>query len=428
MKYQSIDTIAVHGGHTPDPVTGARAVPIYQTTAYQFKDADHAARLFDLAEPGYIYTRLNNPTVEVLENRMSMLEGGTGAVATSSGQFAEFMVFTSIAEAGDEIITTNRLYGGTNNLFFSTFKKLGIKFIGIDHDDFEAIEGAITDKTKGIYLETVSNPGNDIPNMEKVAEIAHRNGLPLIVDNTYPTPYLCRPKDFGADVVIHSVTKFLGGHGNSMGGVAVDLGTFDWAASGRFPGFTEPDPSYHGVVYSETFGNMALAVKMRVQIMRDIGGCMTPMNAFLLLQGIETLHLRMERHVENAGRVARFLEGHPAVERVSYPDLDGNKNAERLKKYLPKGSGAMLSFELKGGYESGKAFIEGVELATHLTNLGDTRTLVTHPASTTHRQLSTEQKQAAGIGEGLIRMSIGIEGSEDILADLEQALAKAEQV
>ncbi|GAB1536171.1 homocysteine synthase [Geovibrio sp. ADMFC3] len=427
MNKHRLETIAVHGGHTPDPVTGARAVPIYQTTAYKFRDADHAVKLFDLEEAGYIYTRLNNPTVEVLENRIAMLEGGTGAVATASGQFAEFMVFSTIAEAGDEIITTNRLYGGTNNLFFHTFKKLGILFRPFDQNNPEEIKALINDKTKAIYLETVANPGNDIADFEKIAEIAHANGLPLVIDNTYPTPFLFRPKEFGADVVIHSVTKFLGGHGNSMGGIAVDLGTFDWAKSGRFPSFTEPDPSYHGVVYAERFGNAALAVKMRVQTMRDIGGCMSPMNAFLLIQGLETLHVRMERHVENARKLAAYLQKSDMVDWVNFPELEGNPNCERAKKYMPKGTGAMLSFGIKGGQKAGRAFIEGVELATHLTNLGDTRTLVTHPASTTHRQLNAEQKAKAGITDGLIRLSVGIEHIDDIIADIEQAFEKAKK-
>ena len=428
MSNHRIETITVHGGHTPDPLTGARAVPIYQTTAYKFRDAEYAAQLFDLEAPGYIYTRLNNPTTEVLENRIAMLEGGVGAVATASGQFAEFMVFSSIAEAGDEIITTDRLYGGTNNLFFHTFKKLGLNFRPFDQNKPEQLKSLINEKTKAIYLETVANPGNDIADFEVIAKIAKEHGLPLVVDNTYPTPYLCRPKDFGADVVIHSVTKFLGGHGNSMGGVAVDLGTFDWGSSGRFPSFTEPDPSYHGIVYAEKFGNAALAVKMRVQIMRDIGGCLSPINAFLLLQGIETLHVRMERHVENARKLAKFLSENDMVDWVNFPELEGSPNYERAKKYMPKGTGAMLSFGIKGGVEAGKAFIEGVELATHLTNLGDTRTLITHPASTTHRQLNDEQKAKAGITDGLIRISVGIEHIEDIIADFNQAFDKAKKV
>ena len=422
MSNFKLETIAVHGGHEPDEATGSRAVPIYQTTAYKFRDAEHAANLFDLKEPGYIYTRLNNPTVEVLENRIAMMEEGTGAVATSAGQFAEFMVITSLAEAGDEIITTNKLYGGTHNLFFHTFKKLGIKCVPVDQSDPKNFENAITGKTKAVYLESISNPGNDIADFEAIAEIAHRNGVPVIVDNTYPTPVLFKPKRHGADIVIHSVTKFLGGHGNSMGGVAVDLGTFDWKASGRFPGFTEPDESYHGVVYADTFGDMALAVKMRVQIMRDIGGCLSPMNAFLLLQGIETVHLRMERHVENTKKLAKYLENHEKIEWVNFPDLKSNRNYELAKKYFPNGTGAMLSFGVKGGLEGGKSFIESVKMATHLTNLGDTKTLLTHPASTTHRQLSAEAKEKAGITNNMIRASIGIEHIDDIIADFEQAL------
>lgn len=418
-----IETIAVHGGQSPDPITGSISVPIHQTTAYQFRDVDHAVKLFNLEEAGYIYTRLNNPTVEVLENRITMMEGGSGAVATSAGQFAEFMAITTIAGAGDEIVSTNKLYGGTNNLFYYTLKKLGITVKMVDQSDPANFEAAITDKTKAIYLESVSNPSNDIPDFEAISKIAKKHCVPVIVDNTYPTPILFKPKEWGADIVIHSVTKFLGGHGNSMGGVAVDLGTFDWT-SGRFPEFTEPDPSYHGVKYAEAFGNMALAVKMRVQTMRDIGGCMSPMNAFFLLQGIETVHLRMERHVENTKKLAEFLSNHPQVEWVNYPDLKGNRNYEACRKYFPKGSGAMLSFGVKGGLEEGRKFIESAKMAHHLTNLGDTRTLFTHPASTTHRQLTPEQKKLVGISDNLIRVSVGIEHIDDIIADFENCFSK----
>jgi O-acetylhomoserine (thiol)-lyase len=416
------ETLAVHAGHTPDELTGSRAVPIFQTTAYQFRDTEHAANLFDLKEAGYIYTRLNNPTVAVLEDRITQLEGGVGAVATSAGHFAEFMVITSLAEAGDEIVTTNKLYGGTNNLFFNTFKKFGITFVSADQNDPSSFERAITDKTKAIYLESISNPLNEIADFEAITAIAKKHKVPVIVDNTYPTPYLFRPKEIGADIVVHSLTKFLGGHGNSVGGIAVDLGTFDWAGSGRFPGFTEPDPSYHGVKYAETFGNQALAVKMRVQILRDIGGCLSPFNAFLQLQGIETLHLRMERHTENALKLAEYLEAHDKVDWVCYPGLKGDKNYDKAQKYFKKGVGAMISFGVKGDLDAGKRVINSLELATHLVNLGDTKTLVAHPASTTHRQLSKEQQEEAGITDSLIRISVGIESIDDIIKDFENAL------
>jgi O-acetylhomoserine (thiol)-lyase len=426
MDNLRLETMAMHGAQTPDEATGSVAVPIYQTTAYRFKDVEHAVNLFDLKEAGYIYTRLNNPTVEVLESRIAMMEGGVAAVAASAGQFAEFMAITTIAQAGDDIVTTNKLYGGTNNLFFHTFKKLGITCIPVDQSDPENFDKAITENTKAIYLESISNPSNDIPDFEAISAIAKKHKIPLIVDNTYPTPYLFRPKEHGADIVIHSITKFLGGHGNSMGGVVVDCGTFDWAGSGKFPGFTEPDPSYHGVKYAESFGNMALAVKMRVQIMRDIGGCLSPINAFLLLQGIETLHVRMDRHVENAKKVAEFLENHPKIEWVNFPDLKNNRNYDAVQKYFPKGTGAMMSFGVRGGLEGGKNFIENLKIGTHLTNLGDTRTLFTHPASTTHRQLSAEQKEAAEITNNMIRTSIGIEAIEDIIAEFEYALSHVE--
>jgi len=416
-----LETIAVQGGHRPDEKTGSVSVPIYQTTAYEFKNADHAADLFDLKVPGHIYTRLSNPTVEVLENRIAMLEGGTAAVAASAGMFAEFMVFAAIAEQGDEILTTNRLYGGTNNLFFSSMKRLGINFIGVDHDYPEKFEAAITDKTKAIYLESVCNPGNDIPDFEAFAKIGEKHGLPIIVDNTYPTPFLFRPFDYGANVVVHSMTKFIGGHGNSMGGIAIEGGNFNWG-NGKFPQLSEPDASYHGIKFWETFGNIALAVKMRAGVMRDFGGCLSPTNAWNIIQGVETLHLRMERHIENARKVADFLVNHPKIEWVNFPELEGNKNYDMAKKYFPKGCVSMISFGVKGGLQGGRNFVENIEMAVNLTNLGDTRTLITHPASTTHRQLSAEQKEAAGIADNMVRTSIGIEAAEDIIADFENAL------
>ena len=422
MSNHRFETIAIHGGYRPDSQTGATQVPIYLTNAYQFKDVEHAVGLFDLEVPGHIYTRLSNPTVEILENRIAMLEGGSAAVAASAGQFATYMAITTLAEAGDHVVCASTIYGGTYNLFTTTLRKLGIEFRLVDQDDIEAFDRNVDEKTKAIYTETVSNPGSDIPDIEKIAEVAHKHKVPFIVDNTYTTPYLFRPLEHGANIVLHSMTKFIGGHGAAMGGVVVDGGNFDWFASGRFPSFCTPDESYHGVVYAEKFGNMALAVKMRAQTLRDVGGCLSPMNAFLILQGLETLHLRMPRHCENAYKLAGYLLSNDKVAWVNYPDLPDNRNYPAVKKYLPKGSGAMMSFGLKGGLEAGKTFIEGVKLAIHATNLGDTRTIVTHPASTTHRQLKKEQREKGGIPDELIRVAVGVENIDDIIEDFEQAL------
>lgn len=422
MSTRRFETIAIHGAYTPDEKTGATQVPIYHTNAYQFKSIEHAVDLFDLKVGGHIYSRLSNPTVEVLENRVAMLEGGSAAVATSAGQFATYMAITTIAESGDNIVASGKLYGGTYNLFVHTFKKLGIEFRLVDQDDIEGFKAKIDDRTKGIYIESVSNPGSDIPDIEAIASVAQANGLPLIVDNTYTTPFLFRPIDYGANIILHSMTKFMGGHGSAMGGIVVDGGNFDWKASGRFPAFTEPDPSYHGVVYADTFGPAALAVKMRVQVLRDVGGCLSPTNAFMIMNGIETLPLRMERHCENAYKLAGWLLGNDQVSWVNYPDLPDNRNYQRVKKLMPKGSGSMMSFGLKGGYEAGVKFIESLKLAIHATNLGDVRTIVTHPASTTHRQLSPEQLKSAGIPQELIRVSVGIENIDDIIEDLDQAM------
>jgi len=421
MSTRKFETIAIHGGYTPD-ATGSTTVPIYHTNAYKFQDVDHAARLFDLEEAGQIYSRLSNPTVGVLETRMAMLEGGSAAVATSAGQFAVYMVLLTIAGAGDNIVSSGKLYGGTYNLFFHTLKKIGIEVRLVDQDDYEAIEAAIDDKTKAIYMESISNPGNDIPDIEKISEIAKRNKLPLMVDNTYATPYLFRPIEHGADIIVHSLTKFCGGHGSAMGGVAIDCGTFDWAGSGRFPSFTTPDPSYHGIIYAEKFGNMALAVKMRVQIMRDLGGCLSPTNAFMIMAGLETLALRMERHCENAYKLAGWLLGRDEVSWVNYPGLPDNKNYTAAKKFFPKGAGSMMSFGLKGGLDAGKSFINNLGMAIHATNLGDAKTIVTHPASTTHRQLNSEQRITGGVPDELIRVSVGIENIDDIIDDFEQAM------
>lgn len=422
MSTRRFETIAIHGAYTPDEKTGATQVPIYHTNAYQFKSIEHAVDLFDLKVGGHIYSRLSNPTVEVLENRVAMLEGGSAAVATSAGQFATYMAITTIAESGDNIVASGKLYGGTYNLFVHTFKKLGIEFRLVDQDDIEGFKAKIDDRTKGIYIESVSNPGSDISDIEAIASVAQANGLPLIVDNTYTTPFLFRPIDYGANIILHSMTKFMGGHGSAMGGIVVDGGNFDWKASGRFPAFTEPDPSYHGVVYADTFGPAALAVKMRVQVLRDVGGCLSPTNAFMIMNGIETLPLRMERHCENAYKLAGWLLGNDQVSWVNYPDLPDNRNYQRVKKLMPKGSGSMMSFGLKGGYDAGVKFIESLKLAIHATNLGDVRTIVTHPASTTHRQLSPEQLKSAGIPQELIRVSVGIENIDDIIEDLDQAM------
>ena len=421
-----LETLAVHGGQELDPATLSRAVPIYQTTSYGFRDTDHAANLFALKEFGNIYTRIMNPTTDVFEKRIAALEGGVGALATSSGQAAISYAIWNIAGAGDEIVSATSLYGGTYNLFAHTFPKLGIKVHFVDPADPENFRRAITPKTKALYLETIGNPKGDVPDIERIAAIAHENGIPLIVDNTFPTPYLLRPIDYGADIVVHSATKFIGGHGTSIGGVIIDSGKFDWAASGKFPGLTEPDPSYHGLRYVQTFGNLAYIIKARVQLLRDIGASLSPFNAFLFLQGLETLHLRMERHSENALKTARFLEGHPAVEWVNYPGLPSHPSYELAKKYMPKGQGAILTFEVKGGVEAGKKLINSVRLFSHLANVGDSKSLIIHPASTTHQQLSPEEQLLTGVTPGLVRLSVGTEAIEDILYDLDEAL-KASQ-
>ncbi len=426
-KKLHFDTLQVHAGQKPDPTTGSRAVPIYQTTSYNFRDADHAADLFALKEPGNIYTRIMNPTTDVLEQRIAALEGGVGALAVSSGSAAITYAILNIAGAGDEIVAASTLYGGTYNLFAITLPKLGIKTIFVDPDDAENFRRAITDKTKAIYIESIGNPGINVIDIAAVAEIAHENGLPLIVDNTFATPYLLRPFEHGADIVVHSATKFIGGHGTSIGGVIVDSGKFDWAASGRFPGFTEPDESYHGLVYARDIGAAAYIIKARVQLLRDTGACLSPFNAFLLLQGLETLSLRIERHVANALQIAKFLAAHPAVNWVNYPGLLGNKYHALAQKYLPKGAGSILTFGIKGGLEAGKKFINSLEIFSLLANVADAKSLVIHPASTTHAQLNEADQLKAGVTPDLIRLSIGIEDVNDLIADLEQALQKAVQ-
>lgn len=424
-KKQHLATLAVHAGQTADPSTGARAVPIYQSTSFVFQDADHAGRLFALKEFGNIYTRIMNPTTDVFEKRVAALEGGAAGLATASGQAAETLVITTLAAAGDEIVSTKALYGGTYNLFHYTLPRLGIKVRFVDTDDFEGLRNAINSKTRAVYAETLGNPKLDVTDIEQFAQIAHENGLPFVVDNTATSPALLRPIEHGADIVLNSATKFLGGHGNSIGGVIVDGGKFDWAASGRFKEFTEPDPSYHGLSYVQAFGPLAFILKARVQGLRDTGAALSPFNAFLLLQGIETLHLRMERHSQNALAVAKHLEQHPGVEWVNYPGLDSSPYYKLSKKYLPNGQGALITFGIKGGFEAGKKFIDSLEMFSLVANIGDAKSLVIHPASTTHQQLAEEEQVAAGVTPELIRLSIGIEDIRDIVADIDQAIETA---
>ncbi len=419
------DTLQVHAGQKPDPTTGSRAVPIYQTTSYVFRDTEHGANLFALKEPGNIYTRIMNPTNDVFEQRMAALEGGVAALAVASGSAAITYAILNIAGTGDEIVSASTLYGGTYNLFSVTLPKLGIKTVFVDPDDPENFRKAINEKTKALYIETVGNPGINLVDIEAVAKIAHDNNIPLIVDNTFGTPYLIRPIEFGADVVVHSATKFIGGHGTSIGGVIVDSGKFDWTASGKFPGLTEPDPSYHGVVYARDVGAAAYVTKIRVQLLRDTGAAISPFNSFLLLQGLETLSLRVSKHVENAKKIAAYLESHPQVAWVNYPALESNKYYKLAQKYMPKGPGSIFTFGIKGGLEAAVKFIDSLEIFSLLANVADAKSLVIHPASTTHAQLSPEDQKAAGVTPDQIRLSIGIEDADDLIYDLEQALKKA---
>ena len=421
--FKGFDTICLHGGQVVDSDTYSRAVPIYQTSSYVFKSADYAAKLYELKESGNIYTRLGNPTTDVLEKRVALLEGGSGALATASGMSAEFIALTNIVNAGEEILSSSTLYGGTYNLFRHTFPKLGIKVNFAEIENEKAFKNAVTKKTKAVYVETVGNPKLDVADIEMLAKIAHDNGIPLVVDNTMTTPYLERPFNFGADIVIHSLTKYLCGHGTSLGGIIVDSGKFNWA-NGNFPSMTEPDPSYHGMKYFETFGNTAFIVKARVQGLRDIGACISPLNSFLILQGVETLSLRMERHSKNAGKVAEYLEAHPKVISVNYPGLKSSPYYQLGQKYLPKGAGGMVGFRVKGGLEAGKTLVENTKVFYHATNLGDTRSIITHNASTTHQQLSTEEQISAGVYPDFLRLSVGIEEIDDIIKDIEQALVK----
>lgn len=420
------DTLALHAGQTADPTTGARAVPIYQTTSYVFQSSEHAANLFGLREFGNIYTRIMNPTTAVLEERVAALEGGVGGLATASGQSAETLAILNITRSGQHIVSSASLYGGTYNLFHYTLPKLGIETTFVDPADIDAFRRAIQPNTRLIFAETLGNPKNDVLDFEAVAAVAHEAGIPLVIDNTATTPYLLRPFDYGADIVVHSLTKFLGGHGNSIGGLIVDSGRFNWA-NGKFPEFTEPDPSYHGLVFHEAFGNLAYILKARVQLLRDIGPALSPFNAFLVLQGIETLSLRMQRHSDNALRLAQFLSEHPAVTWVNYPGLPNHPTYDLAKKYLRNGFGAIIGFGIEGGSEAAVKFINASQLLSHLANIGDAKSLVIHPASTTHQQLSEAEQLDTGVTADFVRLTAGIEDIEDIIADVDQAL-KASQV
>ena len=416
------ETRAVHAGAHPDPVTGARATPIYQTTSYVFDDVDHAASLFNLQTFGYIYSRLTNPTVAVLEERVANLEGGRAAVAAASGHAAQFLTFFTLLEPGDRFVASRNLYGGSITQFGLSFKRLGWRCDFVDPTDPANFERAGLADAKAIFIENLANPGGIVVDIEAVAAIAHRHGIPLIVDNTLATPYLCNPIRHGADIVIHSMTKFLGGHGNSMGGVVVESGKFDWGQNDKFPSLSKPEPAYHGLTFHETFGDFGFTMKARAVALRDFGPSLSPINAFMILTGIETLPLRMERHISNALTVARFLESHPAVAWVSYAGLESSPFHGLAKRYLPMGCGSVFTFGLKGGFDAGVRLVEGVELFSHLANIGDTRSLILHPASTTHRQLSEEQRVKAGAGPEVVRLSVGIETVADLIDDLDRAL------
>ena len=417
------NTLAIHAGAQPDPATGARATPIYQTTSYVFEDVDHAAALFNLETFGNIYTRITNPTQAVLEERVAALEGGTAGLAVASGHAAQALVFHVLLEPGDEFVAARQLYGGSINQFTQSFKKFGWIVRFADTDDAGSFRAALTPKTKAIFVESIANPGGIITDIAAISAVAKDAGVPLIVDNTLATPYLIRPIQHGADIIVHSLTKFLGGHGNSIGGAIVDCGTFDWLASGRYPTLSEPSPSYHGIIFAETFGNFGFAIAARVFSLRDLGPAISPFNAFLILTGIETLPLRMQRHCDNALAVAEWLSGHEKVAWVNYAGLPGNEYYALARRYCPLGAGAVFTFGLKGGYEGGVRLVSNVRLFSHLANIGDTRSLIIHPASTTHRQLSDEQRARAGAGPDVVRLSVGLEDVADIIADLDQALA-----
>ncbi|TKT72954.1 O-acetylhomoserine aminocarboxypropyltransferase [Afipia massiliensis] len=421
-RLPGFSTLSIHAGAQPDPTTGARATPIYQTTSFVFNDADHAASLFGLQSFGNIYTRIGNPTNAVLEERVAALEGGTAAVAVASGHAAQVVVFQTLLQPGDEFIAARRLYGGSINQFSHAFKSFGWNVVWADTDDVSTFEKALTPKTKAIFIESIANPGGTVTDIEAIAAIARKAGVPLIVDNTLASPYLIKPIDHGADIVVHSLTKFLGGHGNSIGGIIVDAGTFDWSRDGRYPALSEPRPEYHGIKLQETFGNFAFAIAARVLGLRDLGPALSPFNAFLILTGIETLGLRVQRHSDNAKAVAEWLSTHPAVAWVNYAGLPGDRYHNLARKYSPKGAGAVFTFGLKGGYDAGISLVSNVKLFSHLANVGDTRSLIIHPASTTHSQLNDAQKAQAGAGVDVVRLSVGLEDKEDLIADLDQAL------
>ncbi|MAL80040.1 MAG: O-acetylhomoserine aminocarboxypropyltransferase [Sneathiella sp.] len=424
MSNQKFETLAVHAGAVPDPTTKARVTPIYQTASYVFDDADHAASLFNLQAFGNIYSRLTNPTNGVLEERITALEGGATSLAVASGHAAQMIALHTLMDNGDEFLASTKLYGGSINQFSHSFKKFGWNAIFVDPTDPQDFKKALTPKCKAIFIESLANPGGIVTDIEAIAKIAHEAGIPLIVDNTLATPYHCRPIEFGADIVVHSATKFLGGHGNSIGGLIVDGGKFDWSASDKFPTLSKPNPSYHDMVFHEAFGNIAFGIACRALGLRDLGPALSPFNAFMILTGIETLALRMERHSANTLAVAKHLKGHDKVSWVSYAGLEGDAYYKLGQKYLSGGAGAVLTFGVKGGYEAGKKIVESVELFSHLANIGDTRSLIIHPSSTTHRQLSEDQQKAAGAGPDVVRLSVGIENVADIIADLDQALAK----
>ncbi|WP_028784237.1 O-acetylhomoserine aminocarboxypropyltransferase/cysteine synthase family protein [Thalassobacillus devorans] len=418
------ETLLLHGGQEADPTTGSRAVPIYQTTSYVFRDTEHAKNLFGLAEPGNIYSRIMNPTVDAFEQRIALLEDGAAAVATSSGMAAITLAILNIASAGDEIVASTNLYGGTYNLFTHTLPRYGITVNFVDSTDPENFKQAITPNTKAIFSEIIGNPSLNVLDIEAVADVAHDNGIPLIIDNTFATPYICKPLTWGADIVVHSATKWIGGHGTTIGGVVVDSGRFDWT-NGKFPGFTEPDESYNGLRYAYDVGPLAFAIKLRVQLLRDIGACLSPQNAFLLLQGLETLHLRIKQHTENAREVARHLTEHDGVEWVNYPGLESHPTHHLARKYLHHGAGSIVVFGIKGGREAGRKIIDNINLWSHVANVGDAKSLIIHPASTTHQQLSADDLEKTGVTEELIRLSIGLESTEDLIAELDQAIAIA---
>ena len=426
-KFHRFDTRTVHAGYRPDPTTGARAVPIYQTTSYVFRDTDEAASLFNLSRAGHIYSRISNPTTAVLEERLAALEGGVGTVCTASGQAALSLAVMTLMGAGGHIVSSRSLYGGSHNLFVHTLPRFGITTTLVDPRDPDAFGAAIRPETRLVFAETLGNPGLEVLDIPRVAAVAHDHGLPLLVDNTFATPYLCRPIELGADLVYHSVTKFLGGHGVAIGGALIDGGQFDWDGGDLFPTMTEPYAGYHGIDFADEFGPLAFIMRARVEGLRDFGACMSPANAFYIIQGVETLPMRMARHVENADKIVAHLDDHAAVEWVSHPNLENHPDHELAKRLLPKGCGAIFSFGLKGGRDAGRKFIESLKLFSHLANVGDARSLVIHPASTTHQQMSAEELKAAGVGEDLVRLSIGLEDPADLIADLERGLRASQK-